>query len=209
MVPHITFHFTLITFCRKISCACAFIIVSTFATRPQVLTMISMIFSISTVQLSGGLLVLKTDCWAMGTILWEFATGRAPWGAVTGDIHGKLVQYVHKKGERLPLPGKKVLMTSLPLLDLNARFIKTIVTYLACGFMRVRACVFSTKSNQSMDLFSIPIKPVTNRQSPIANHQSPGHPGSACGDRERLQQAYDELLPHGASPSPFNARDKE
>jgi hypothetical protein len=93
------------------------IIFSTCATstvnKPESLTMIPVIFSISTEQLSGGLLVLKTDCWAMGTIMWEFATGRAPWGAVTGDIHGQLVEYVCKKGQRLPLPGKKVLITSL------------------------------------------------------------------------------------------------
>ena len=56
--------------------------------------------------------------------------------------------------------------------------------------MRVyaRACVFSTKSNQSMDLFSIPIKPITNHQSPIANRQDiPDQPAG-------IASAYTKLM---------------
>lgn len=88
--------------------------------EPTCCRFLTWIRSSTNLQLSGGLLSLKTDCWAMGTIMWEFATGRAPWGAVSGDIHGKLVDYVVKKGERLPTPGKKV-GSQPPLRFLRAR----------------------------------------------------------------------------------------
>ena len=38
----------------------------------------------------------------MGTVMWELATGRAPWGHVKGDVHNILVKKVAEEGHRLP-----------------------------------------------------------------------------------------------------------
>jgi len=53
-------------------------------------------------QLYGNLLTLKADVWAMGTVIWELATEKAPWGHIKGDVHTVLTKRVGDAGERLP-----------------------------------------------------------------------------------------------------------